>query len=567
MRTRIAAALFMLLCVRPVFGAATITIVNVNATGVGFNDPTPATPVGGNPGTTVGEQRLIAFQHAANIWGAALDSSIEIRIQASFVPLTCTATAGTLGSAGAIQIISDFPGAEYPNVWYHVALANKLSQDDQAPGAPNTSADDIRARFNSELGKPGCLQNSAWYYGLDTGHSPTQINLVAVLLHEFAHGLGFSSFTSVTTGEPFFGQSDVYSQFYKDNTTGLMRDQMTDAERLASGTNPRNVVWTGANVTNKVPQVLQVGTPLLVVNAPSSIAGDYAVGAAAFGAAITAAGVSGDIVAALDAADAVGPSTTDGCSAITNGSAVAGKIALVDRGTCGFTVKVKNAQDAGAVAVIVADNAAGGPPAGLGGADPTITIPSARITLADGNTIKAALSTGTVNVSLKLDLTVRAGADRSNQVMLYTPSPVAPGSSVSHWDTSTTPNQLMEPAINQDLTLTVDAPKDLTRAQLRDIGWFPDADLDGIADDAGDMCLASTLSSTVVIGGRDTGVANTLFSNGCTITDLASVCKATGGNHGSYVSCGAKLTNTLRDLGFISGSDKGAIQSAIARDK
>ena len=63
--------------------AATITIVNVNAPGVGFNDPTPAAPVGGNPGTTVGDQRLNAFTHAAGIWGGTLDSSVEIFIQAA----------------------------------------------------------------------------------------------------------------------------------------------------------------------------------------------------------------------------------------------------------------------------------------------------------------------------------------------------------------------------------------------------------------------------------------------------------------------------------------------------
>lgn len=34
--------------------AAAVTIVNNNAPGVGFNDPTPAAPVGGNPGTTLG---------------------------------------------------------------------------------------------------------------------------------------------------------------------------------------------------------------------------------------------------------------------------------------------------------------------------------------------------------------------------------------------------------------------------------------------------------------------------------------------------------------------------------
>ncbi len=40
-----------------------------------------------------------------------------------------------------------------------------------------------------------------------------------------------------------------------------------------------------------------------------------------------------------------------------------------------YRPKVKNAQVAGAIAVLVADNVAGGPPAGLGGVDPTITIP------------------------------------------------------------------------------------------------------------------------------------------------------------------------------------------------
>jgi len=42
-------------------GAATIAIVNGDPAGVGFNDPTSAAPVGGNLGTTLGQQRMIAF--------------------------------------------------------------------------------------------------------------------------------------------------------------------------------------------------------------------------------------------------------------------------------------------------------------------------------------------------------------------------------------------------------------------------------------------------------------------------------------------------------------------------
>ncbi|MEJ7808727.1 MAG: peptidase, partial [Telluria sp.] len=106
--------------------AATITINNANAPGVGFNDPTPATPVGGNNGATIGAQRLIAFTHAANIWGATLTSSVPIVINAVFRPLPCTASGATLGSAGATRVFSDFPGAPKTGTWYSYALTNKL---------------------------------------------------------------------------------------------------------------------------------------------------------------------------------------------------------------------------------------------------------------------------------------------------------------------------------------------------------------------------------------------------------------------------------------------------------
>ncbi len=144
----------------PAFGAANIVIVNGDGPNEGFNDPTPATPVGGNPGTTVGQQRLIAFQYAANVWGSILDSAVPVYVQATFDPLACNATGATLGAAGAIQIFSNFPGREYDNTWYHVALANKLAGTDLAPGPNGTAADDIQAIFNANLGQPGCLTGS-----------------------------------------------------------------------------------------------------------------------------------------------------------------------------------------------------------------------------------------------------------------------------------------------------------------------------------------------------------------------------------------------------------------------
>jgi hypothetical protein len=281
--------------------------------------------------------------------------------------------------------------------------------------------------------------------------------------------MGFSQFASLTTGGLFLGLPDVYNSHLLDLSTGKRWPEMTNTERVASAINSRKVVWTGAKVTAAVPTTLALGVPGLTVHTPAAIAGSYELGAASFGPALTSPGVTGNVVLARDEANAGGPSTSDGCTAITNGSEVAGRIALVDRGTCGFIVKVKNAQNAGAIAVIVADNAVGSPPPALGGVDPTITIPSGRITITDGATLKAQLGAG-VSATLGLDMTRRAGASTTGQALLNAPNPVVPGSSISHWDPVAFPNLLMEPSINADLNHGLD----LTKHLFEDIGWQVD---------------------------------------------------------------------------------------------
>jgi hypothetical protein len=62
---------------------ANITIVSRDAAGVGFNDPTPVAPVGGNPGTTLGEQRMNVYRYVADIWQQNLASPIEIKVSAA----------------------------------------------------------------------------------------------------------------------------------------------------------------------------------------------------------------------------------------------------------------------------------------------------------------------------------------------------------------------------------------------------------------------------------------------------------------------------------------------------
>jgi hypothetical protein len=297
------------------FAQATIVIENADPAGTGFNDSTPATPVGGNPGPTIGEQRLNAFRHAANIWGATLPGGPTITVRATWEDLGCEANAGTLGAAGSLGLVRNFPNAPAINTWFGSALANTLAGFDLDPTNP-----EIMARFNKKLGTEGCLQNSHWYYGLDTNPAPGGIALVTVLLHEFSHGLGFQTFTNSSSGMQPGGFPSTYDRFLFDNTANKNWTQMTDKERASSAINTGNLVWTG-------PQVLSDATFLT------------------------------------------------------------------------------------------------------------------------------------------------QGKDAHGRPRLYAPNPLRAGSSVSHWDVVSSPNQLMEPNITNGLSHSVTTPQDLTFSLLLDIGW------------------------------------------------------------------------------------------------
>ena len=451
-------------------GAVVVTIVNGNAPDEGFNDPTPVQPVGGNTGATLGQQRLIAFQHAASIWGATLTSKVPVRVGASFVPLPCTADTAVLGSAGANDIFSDFPNAPLPNTWYPSALASKLAGDDQAPaGAPH-----IRARFNSRLGLfDDCMPGSDFYLGLDNKHGD-KINLVTVLLHEMAHGLGFQGFTDEQTGEPYEKRPSVWDHHLIDNRTNKLWVNMSNAERQISALSETGLSWNGQFVTGQVPAVLSPQSVLKVTGRRAGAAkGAYEVGDASFGPPLGAAGVKADLMQVVDREDGTGLA----CAPLpaANATGVKGTIALVDRGECSFVIKAKHLQDAGAKGMIVADNAPG-PVTGLGGGDPAITIPAVRISQAAGSALKAALKKRTrgksgVVVNLTIDPERLAGTDSARRIRMFVPAEFDPGSSVSHFTTDAKSNQLMEPSINADLPHEVTAPKDLTQALLQDIGW------------------------------------------------------------------------------------------------
>lgn len=377
-------------------GTSNITIFGLNPPGEGFTDPRPFPGAPGNPATTLGEARVNLFNAVLGTWAATLESDANIDVLVLWTPQFCAAGAGaTLGSAGTTSVFFDDPGGvfDFGNTWYHAALAEAIVGADLT-GPPEAGGGDIVMFINSDIDE-GCLQpGTGWYYGLDDQNDPAlTIQLAPVVLHELGHGLGFANFTNETTGALFQDLPGIYDHFTFDEDAGqTWADMGSNDERAASAVNVRQVTWSGALANAAATPILDSGVAELTVNAPAELAGVIEIGTAGFGPPIPDGGLTGEIACMEDGIDpfVTGDlSNLNGCLPATNPGELAGKIALIDRGACGFTTKVKNAQDAGAIGAIIA-NIAGNTPPGLGGVDDTITIPSVGVGRSDGTALRKA---------------------------------------------------------------------------------------------------------------------------------------------------------------------------------
>jgi len=539
-KTLLAAAVALGLTATPAL-AVDLQLRNIDPPGLGFNDPTPATPVGGNAGTTVGEQRLIAYRKALELWGKTLAGDVTVVVRGSFAALNCTAGGGTLAQAGALQIWSNFPNAPLAGHWYGAALANNIAGQD-LDGSSEQAGDEIQAFFNRNVGQPNCIAGPGWYYGLDSNPPTGAIDFLDTFMHEVAHGLGFQNFANEVNGGLIAGLPDVYMANTLDLTLGKTWNDPSfypfPANIVASSIRNGQIVWSG-------PQVSANAGFLLGDFEALSVSGTVTIpelffGTAAFGPPATPDNFSGDIVQGLDGVIAAAPGARvdDGCEPLTIDAT--GKIVLMYRGVCAFTVKVKNAQNAGAKAAIIANS---GTPGNLfefavGGSDPTITIPSIGIAFGDGNAIIAG-SPGAV-AAFVVDTTRLAGTT-DGYVRLYAPRTVALGSSISHYDISASPNLLMEPSITGSLRANQNL--DLTPALMQDIGWQLE---------------------TLKVGTCDTGVPNAL-PNGELLHVGVESCAAGAKNKGQFTACVNRLTNAAKAAGLLTGRQHAAITTCTAR--
>ncbi len=207
-----------------------------------------------------------------------------------------------------------------------------------------------------------------------------------------------------------YGFDEKSGNYQQKNYTadGIGRDAVNADAQDGSGTSNANFsapadgssgrmqmyLWptSGASSTNNT----------LAVSYPTSVKGIFYGPQSVAGPRLTTEGLKGTIVLLRDS----NATTNNGCGLIANLNEFAGRIVLIDRGgTCGTSstaskTKIKAAQAAGAIAVIIAHNTNGFTPTAISGADAAITIPSIMVGFGTGVMLKSALASDSVVATL-----------------------------------------------------------------------------------------------------------------------------------------------------------------------
>ncbi|MDQ3805464.1 MAG: M36 family metallopeptidase, partial [Acidobacteriota bacterium] len=223
-----------------------------------------------------------------------------------------------------------------------------------------------------------------------------------------------------------YGFDEASGNFQQNNygRGGLDGDRVVADAQDGSGKNNANFLTMpdgtpAGPAGSRMQMFLWAGEPVLRVNAPASVAGDYRAAAAAFGQALDANGVTGDIqLINSPPLSPQGEQPDQGCYPAAD--TLTGKIALIRRGGCEFGQKVVSAEQSGAVAAIIYNNQPGDDLVfmGPGNAGAAATIPSIFIRQSDGTLIRNALANATVNATMK-KAAVDRDSDLDNGVIIH----------------------------------------------------------------------------------------------------------------------------------------------------
>ncbi len=202
-----------------------------------WNDATPASPVGGNTGTTLGQQRRNAMNEALRQLGAGFVSETPITVRACWDALTVDTDGRTTLAAASPDdfVIADRSlvfsnGATYPPAaflpekyaFYSAAPAARLggTRACSLRGGDCADSTDMTIVYNSRIGESGVLGGARFYFGYNAAPAGS-LDFVGVSVHELGHGLGFVSLArlSAPVGAKPLGRDDMFSRQIVDNRT------------------------------------------------------------------------------------------------------------------------------------------------------------------------------------------------------------------------------------------------------------------------------------------------------------------------------------------------------------
>ncbi|MBT3382652.1 MAG: T9SS type A sorting domain-containing protein [Prolixibacteraceae bacterium] len=176
------------------------------------------------------EDAKTAFMYAVSIWENSLSSTVPIKVQAIWEPIDANILAK---SRPALNYVN-FNGAVVLDVYYPVALAEKLSGVEMNGDGP-----DIICSFS---------QNAAWYFGTDGNTPTTKYDFATVVLHELAHGLGFSGYLKVENNLGFYNNASNLPGIFDYCVYNNLSQQIADNSLFQSPSSKLKTQLTSNNL-------------------------------------------------------------------------------------------------------------------------------------------------------------------------------------------------------------------------------------------------------------------------------------------------------------------------------
>ncbi|MEO8663020.1 MAG: M36 family metallopeptidase, partial [Bryobacteraceae bacterium] len=257
------------------------------------------------------------------------------------------------------------PGATFTLGNNVEAFADLASPDDYQPGTADTYAYTTSAGNFDHLYD---LNMAAGSSAEQTQAGVTQLFYNVNMFHDWYYDAGFK-------------EVDGNAQKSNYGRGGLENDSIFAEDLDFAGRNNANMATPADGARPRMRMYVWDGPQTSTISATGGVTGSFPNGTADFGPS------NFNVTAPL-----LRTSPIDACNPVTNN--LTGKIAFVDRGTCSFVIKTKNAQLAGASAVIIANVASSTNPEippGMTGVDATVTVGTLSLALTDGNTFRTAL--------------------------------------------------------------------------------------------------------------------------------------------------------------------------------